>query len=452
MLVFIKMRLLIALILLAFFNTISCHELYQNLMKQTLKEIRGAFDSHYNLLMAEKLGSFLDYEEYAKEWSDDTGEGAADTEKILGEFKAVLDELLQAQKETVDGITKSVLAEIEKFDNTSESLLLTIQDTMDSTLMVSLEQTLFSVISEHVAELKSVRCQMKDCERLVTAIFKALKVHMEWTELLYICSLVQEDLSVLRDTIYTSEARADLLSDTFADPPPDHKEIQLPELPEDDLPILGPAFEFGKTSVPTEQIIKYDSVGKLKRFKMPDSGAVPRISCTFMVKDVQESVENIAMLGHRVLWVQQKDNIEEKYARFHESVRLDSGYYVGILKMSPLDLENHPNLLDKHAANEDGHRIVNLKGQAEMKKRMFLPFHIASFNSYDAIVIDCTFGKGPPYLNNPSNLGFTYMAATAFYSSLRINQFILAGDVYSPFCVEILRTMSLYSKDKFNEA
>lgn len=420
-------------------------------MKQTLKDIRSAFESHYNLLVSEKLGSFLDYEEYAKDWSEDTGEGGADTAKILGEFKAILDELLQAQKEIVDDITKSVLMEIEKFDKTSESILLTIQDNLDSALIVSLEQTIFGMISEHLEEMKSARGQLKDCERLVTAIFKALKVHSEWKEQLYLCSLLQEGLSVLRDTIYTSEARADLLSETFADPPHDHKEIQLPELPEHDLPILGPFFDFAKTLVPAERIIKYDSVGKLKRPKMPDSGAVPRISCTFMIKDVQESVESIAMLGSRVLWVQQKECIEEEFAMLQESVRLDSGYYVGILKMSPLDLENHPNLLDKHAANEDGHRIVNLKGQAELKKRMFLPFHIASFQSYDTIVIDCTFGKGAPYLNNPSNLGFTYMAATAFYSSLRINQFILAGDVYSPFCVEILRTMSLYSKDKFNE-
>lgn len=412
-----------------------------DMMKLNLSDIQNISSRSYcNIELVEKLEKFLEYEKEtrARNLCD---EKALILGKIVNDFKQVMNKLLEDQKVQLDIIRTSVSTKMMNFDQITDSLILAFQINTDSSTIMAINTELLRIVSEHLCELESALTLKRKCHKILDAILLVLKDHSEWTKLAAFCSELQQSHSILTQTIKSAEGRAELLSEAYSDPLPHLKKSK-----ELNPQILGPAVDI-KKYLQTETIIKYDSVGKLKRFKLPDGGIVPRISTKFIFQNPEAAVGEMAMLGFRVLWVQQEENNRQDFAILEDNILLKRDYHAGIL--SPLALESFPYLLDKHASNDDGHLIVNLKGQEELKKRMFLPFHTASLHGFDIIVIDCSFGQGAPYLNHPANLGFTYLAATAFYyPNNPFSNFILAGDIHSPFCMEIFRTMSFYFKDK----
>lgn len=436
----------VILILLFLKGIFSVPDLVLDIMKVALSDIQDISTSPCNIEIIEKLEKFIKYEKAARSWTLCL-EKAVLLEKIVNDFMEILDDLLQDQRHHLDDIRTSVLTDIEIFDHATDDLLLEIEANTDSSTIVALELKILSIVSDHLRVLNSALIEKRKCHKIVDTISGILKFHSEWITSANMCALIEEGYSTLTREIRRAEIRAELLADAFSDSCPEHVQAQ-----ESITLSQSPAIDPDEPE-PTESIITYDSLGELKHSERPDSKMVPRINTRFIFsKNPEEIVVKMAKIGFKVIWVQQKEDYLQDFAILLKGIRLEHELRAGILKMSPLALESLPHLLDRHATNDDGHLIVNIKGQEELKKRMFLPFHTASHNGFDTLVIDCSFGQGAPYLNHPANLGFTYLAAAASFSGSRLLNFVITGDIYSPFCTEIMGTMGIYYKYGLGES
>jgi hypothetical protein len=408
-----------------------------------------------NTFVCTEIEEFLVLEEFLK-----TSEGVPSgcLKKLQDGLKMNLENLLNNHKMLASSEADSLFSEFTMFDQMTESIVTSIRNPIEPENTEFLMRELEDEISGYSAESKIIRTNLKDSIKIICAIEKALNVHPDWSTLREECEAIKSKQRAMLDILHSSDEKIQTFSKTFGIFINDQRDYDQGIFPFEEDGIS--TFEIKKESSSVEneiakngekeeeeeepklQFIRYDAILSPERYDVADSTLTPRIITNFIKDDPQKVAVEMAIGGFTVILVEFKEDYEGPYAELEKT---DDDFKMAILRMSPLKLFNCPHLCDKFAHNEDGKLIVNLRGHQAMRDRMFLPFQIAASKDYDTIVIDCNFGREHPFLNNPQNLAYTYMAATAAYSSSRLCQFLIAGDLENEFCQSIMNTMGFVS-------
>lgn len=407
-----------------------CYEINLQLLRCSYFRIKIHSQHINDVGLVDELGLFLEYEKIISEYKEEQ-----EVQAIFRGLKGILGEVLRDQQYIVSSEIRCIQIERSIFEETANSIMIEAERAHHQKTFDTTGHQFHKSVTKLSSEIDRVTTHSHESVLIVQALLNALKEHPEWEDLCLLGHSIRENHATLSESLQSGLADIDEFSVMFET----IQRIKLPDLE------VGDTIHADDDDKPVTEMIKYDSISRIAELNI-DGKSVARITTKFIHGDPLSIAEEKARAGFKVLLVQLKENYFDDYALLEEQAKLPNGIFMAKLLMSPIDLANHPNLLDKHAINEDGNLIVNLRGQAALKKRMFLPFKVAEDNEYAAIVMDCNFGDGVPFLNNPSNLGYTYLAATALYTNVGVIQFILAGDVKSSYCHEIKRTMSQYSE------
>ena len=448
-------------------------------MRNHLKSIQILSYESNNPFICMELEEFREAERSLKAF-EDVPEGYLsdlhDTLQIhLGQV--LINQKLLAEKED-EGLCK----EYGIFENLTESLSRSIEKTDEPMRIETLKNELTSEVLDFSSEIAPIESNFKDSLFIAQTIAKVIEDHPEWTKLKEDCDAVQKIQSLTVDTFRKAHEKIDNLCmtvgialsenmdlgeegifpfedddfDTFRfesesenEPPKGESIMHLFSKVEAVKKAIGKDTklhfvkntedkkEAEKEEEPRLQYIKYEPIFS------PESNvsSMARIDTRFINIHVMDVAEEMARAGFKVLVVQDDEEFEDHFAELETGFHAAADATASVIRMAPLKLFGHPELWDRHALNEDKKIIVNLRGHQAMRDRMFLPFQVAADKDYDTIIVDCNFGSQHPYLNNPQNLAYTYMAATASYSSSHLCQFLVAGNLNSEFCQTIMSTM-----------
>lgn len=445
--------MLLLLILIIRIALIKGHEVIPNEMRIVLKSIEILSVQGNNPCICEELDRFLSLEVSLKSAQDSPfpDESLAD---IFRDLKCYLQRILANQRMIVEAETETFFTEAVIFNQATDLLLQSTKKSEHSKQIENVNYKLNAQISDYTFEINMIRSKINDAIYIVGTVVKILLEHPDWAELMKDCHVIQEKQMIIDSLLLTAHAKLQAINATMMMSRiniNDDRDYSLIQFDEDELQKLSESGEEMELTPDHEskaekkewsmEIIRYDSIENPQKYEVADASYVPRIKTKFFSREVITIATDMAKARFKVLLVQPKDNPSEPFAEFHENFLVSDGVTIGVLKMSPLDLSNHPEFWDKHATNADGKIIINVRGHKAMKDRMFLPFHVAVTKDYDTVIIDCNFGSDHPYLNNPQNLSYTYIAATSAYSNTYVCQFILAGDLNNEFCEVVLNTI-----------
>lgn len=420
-------------------------------MRHRLNAIEILSFQNNNSFVCEEIEEFMALEESLKS-SEGVPNGCL--EKLQNGLKSNLQNMLQNQKNLVGSEAESLFSEFTLFDKMTESIMGSIRNPIDPEKTDMLMDELEGEISGYTAESNITRRNLMDSIQIIRGIDKALYAHPDWSTLREECDAIKIKQAAMLDILRSSDEKIQSMSKTYGIVIYDQRDYNQGVFPFEEDGVSTFEIKKENSSAETEisknseeekeekeprlQFIRYDSILSPERFDVADSTLTPRIITNFIKDDPHRVAMEMATGGFTVLLIELTEDYEKPYA---ELEKMDNDFKMAILRMSPLKLVNCPHLCDKFAHNEDGQLIVNLRGHQVMRDRMFLPFQIAANKDYDTVIIDCNFGKEHPFLNNPQNLAYTYMAATAAYSSSRLCQFLVAGDLDNEFCKTIMNTM-----------
>jgi hypothetical protein len=448
----VGVTMLSLLISLLPFALLKGHEVIPKEMRTVLKGIETLSNQANNPCICEELDHFLSLEVSLKSVQDNpfSDESLGD---IFTDLKFCLQRILKNQREIVEAETEKFFSEAIIFNQVAD-LVLSAQNSEHSTQIGNVNYKLNSQMSDYAFEINMIRSKINDAIYIVGIVVKVLLEHPEWEELMKECHVIQEKQMMIDTLLLTARAKIQAIKDTMMMSKfniVEDRDYSVFQFPEDELQKLTQSVEDVELTSDHEgksekkewsmEIIRYDSIKNPQKYEVADATYVPRIKTKFISREVIGIAADMAKARFKVLMVQQKEDPSEPFAELHENLLVSDGVTIGVLKMSPLHLSNHPEFWDKHATNSDGKIIINVRGHKAMKDRMFFPFHVAVTKDFDTIVIDCNFGSEHPYLNNPQNLSYTYLAATAAYSNTCMCQFILAGDLNNEFCEAVLNTI-----------